>query len=454
MIGKIRDTITGLWPVIKTYVPKPGLVLTVVVAFIIGLIWAYSLDPVVFYGADPKSLDQSWQDQWVSMVADSYILQTSNAAATDALNQTTVRLLEAVDDPVEIVQRLSQNNPNVAQIADLAAQAEPNAARAPQPSIIASIRPFILGAIVIAVLTVIFSLLYGFYINPMLIEPIRKRARGAQGTDAAAAAKLADIRQGRKLAEELAKQDAAAPATSSYGPPVTRHVSIYAPGRAFDDSFGIEDASKGDEFLGECGAVISETVGTDEKVTAIEVWLFDKEDFVRTLTGVFASEYAANDPALRSKLETKGEVVVARPGATLVLETNALRMQARIVDMAYGSGPLPPNSYFEKMTIELQTWRKDGKGAPVIAPAPVAAVPAAPPPAAPVANRPFTPPPVSSAAPTTQINPPPAPPPSYSNPTFAPPPMSPPASSPPPARRTPPPDDDPFGGTGDFTPVS
>src|SRR5262249_42616741 len=157
------------------------------------------------------------------------------------------------------------------------------------------------------------------------------------------------------LRDQLAKEAAATPA-SDLGPPVVRHVSIYNPGRAYDDSFSIEDAAKDDEFLGECGSTISETIGVGdpEKVTAIEIWLFDKEDFVRTLTSVFVSEHAYNDPALRSKLEPKGELVVAKPGAILKLDTNTLRLQARIVDMAYGTGPLPPNSYFDKMTIEIQ----------------------------------------------------------------------------------------------------
>ena len=82
-----------------------------------------------------------------------------------------------------------------------------------------------------------------------------------------------------------------------------------------------------------------------------------------------------NDPATRSKLETKGELVIAKPGAVAKLETNTLRLQARIVDMAYGSGPLPPNSYFDKMTIEIQAWRKSPSEAPVAAaPASAAAV--------------------------------------------------------------------------------
>jgi hypothetical protein len=309
---------------------------------------------------------------------------------------------------------------------------------------------------------VVGSLLNGFYFTPMVVEPIRKRIRGAQGTDAAGAQKIDEIKRARAMADQLSKDAAAGPA-SDLGPPVVRHVSIYSPSRAYDDSFSIEDATKDDEFLGECGATISETIGTGdpEKVTAIEIWLFDKEDFVRTLTTVLVSEHAYNDPAIRSKLEPKGELVVAKPGAIAKLETNTLRLHARIVDMAYGSGPLPANSYFEKMTIELQAWRKSPSDVPAAAPAVQAAVPAASPFAPPPPAPTFTPPPAaqppapSPFAPPAAIpsSPPQAAPPSYGGgagvtPLKPPPLQMPPAA--PPKRQ----DDDPFGGTGDFTPVN
>lgn len=35
------------------------------------------------------------------------------------------------------------------------------------------------------------------------------------------------------------------------------------------------------------------------------MWLFDKDDFVRTMTKVFASEHAFNDPGVRSKLKKR-----------------------------------------------------------------------------------------------------------------------------------------------------
>jgi hypothetical protein len=186
MIGKIRDTIIGLWPVVKTYVPTRGLVIGVVVAFIIGLIWGYALDPVKFYDADPSTLGQGWQDEFVRLVADRYTLNTQNAEPSDEFRQGIVNDLRAVDNPVEIVQRLG-----LTQLTELAQQAQAFAPTEPPgaPNIIASIRPFLLGSIVIALGLVIGSLLFGFYVNPLVVEPIRKRIRGAQGTDAAGAGK-------------------------------------------------------------------------------------------------------------------------------------------------------------------------------------------------------------------------------------------------------------------------
>ncbi len=454
-MGKIRDTLIGLWPVIKTYVPKPGLVLAVVIAFLIGLVWSYAVDPVVFYDSDPRTLGQSWQDEWVRLIADRYDFANSKAVITDEFRQGIIDSLNKVDHPLEIVNRLG-----LVQLTDLAAQADLAApSTPPQPTIVGQIRPWLVGSIVMALGLVIGSLLFGFYINPIVIEPIRKRIRGAQGTDAAGVGKIHDIQQARQIRDQLNKDAVAAP-VSDLGPPVVRHVSIYTPGRAYDDSFSIEDAKKDDEFLGECGAVISETIGAGqpEKVTAIEVWLFDKEDFVRTLTTVFVSEHAYNDPALRSTLGAKGELVVAKSGAIAVLETNTLRLHARIVDMAYGTGPLPPNSYFDKMTMEIQAWRKAPGTAAVSAPAPVQAVPvyAAPPPVA--AAPAFAAPP---KAPAPSFAPPPQAPTAFAappvrqapQPSFSPPPLPqrPPPVQPPPPKQT---DDDIFGGSGDFTPVN
>ncbi len=142
--------------------------------------------------------------------------------------------------------------------------------------------------------------------------------------------------------------------------PLARFTSNYTYGRdTYDDSFSIENA-EGD-FMGECGVGISESIGTDtpKNVTAFEVWLFDKND-IRTVTKVIMSDHAFFDDALKAKLAPKGEPVLAREGEVVVLETASLIINAEIKALQYGSGALPPQSFFENFTIELSAWAKDG----------------------------------------------------------------------------------------------
>jgi hypothetical protein len=104
---------------------------------------------------------------------------------------------------------------------------------------------------------------------------------------------------------------------------------------------------------------ISETVGVGEpkRVTAFEIWLFDKND-IQTVTKVIMSEHAHDDDKLRMRLESKGELVLAEPGKQILLETATLQLEARIIDMAYGEGAAPDLSFFERLTLELAIWPK------------------------------------------------------------------------------------------------
>jgi hypothetical protein len=142
--------------------------------------------------------------------------------------------------------------------------------------------------------------------------------------------------------------------------PIARFQTMYARGHdTYDDSFSIENADG--DFLGECGVGLSETIGADtpKNVSAFEVWLFDKND-IRTVTKVIMSDHAFFDEAIKAKLAPKGEPVLARPGETIVLETASLIVNAEITEMEYGTGTLPPQSFFERFTVELSAWAKDG----------------------------------------------------------------------------------------------
>lgn len=128
----------------------------------------------------------------------------------------------------------------------------------------------------------------------------------------------------------------------------------------YDTSYSLE-TPRG-EFLGECGMGISETVGEGkpDKVTAFDLWLFDKAD-VRTVTQILMSDYAYNDQTLRTKLATKGEAVLAEKGKTVRLETQSLAVQAQIVELVYATNPnYPPNSHFQKLIVEIVPTIKDG----------------------------------------------------------------------------------------------
>ena len=72
------------------------------------------------------------------------------------------------------------------------------------------------------------------------------------------------------------------------------------------------------------------------------------------------SQHAFNDPEIRARLERKGELVVVEPQAQVLLETATLQLLATVVDLEYGKGPMPAGSYFERITLELAIWPRQG----------------------------------------------------------------------------------------------
>ena len=142
--------------------------------------------------------------------------------------------------------------------------------------------------------------------------------------------------------------------------PIASFRTTYNHGNSsFDDSFSIETAAG--DFLGECGVSISESLNSSsgKAATAMEVWLFDKND-IRTITKVAMSDHAYFDDAIRAKLSPKGEPVLARPDEVVVLETAALIINARISQMEYRpDGNLPDKSIFESFGVEISVWAKD-----------------------------------------------------------------------------------------------
>jgi hypothetical protein len=141
-------------------------------------------------------------------------------------------------------------------------------------------------------------------------------------------------------------------------PPITQMMTTYVLGDdLYDESFSID--TQGGDFLGEYGVGVSEAIGVGDpkKVTALEIWLFDKND-IKTATKVLMTEHAYNDAGIRSRLEPKGELILVEPQGQILLETATLQLLATVVDLEYGRGSMPQNSYFERITLELAIWPK------------------------------------------------------------------------------------------------
>lgn len=147
-------------------------------------------------------------------------------------------------------------------------------------------------------------------------------------------------------------------ATTPAEGPAAHFMTTYVIGDdLYDDSFSIDNQAGA--FLGECGVGISDTIGVGDpkKVTAFEVWLFDKND-IQTVTKVLMSSHAMNDPMIRQRLASKGEPMLVEPGQKIMLETATLRLEARVIELVYGQGALPSGSFFERLTLEIAVWPK------------------------------------------------------------------------------------------------
>lgn len=319
---------------------------SVAIAFIIGLfiglvVLGWGLWPVRWTNAGPQHLAPEDQAIYLRTIADAFSLQPGNT-------QLVERALSGWPDAEVAICRLAGETADPAERARLEAIAMVASEGQNCATILAG-EPAEeeeagggLGAILILLLLLVILVGAIFFV-------IQRRNAMMAGVDEVDRT-YRDLPETAPLAgdEELSAV------------PLARFQSTYTYGMdTYDDSFSIENANG--DFLGECGVGISESIGTDtpKNVTAFEVWLFDKND-IRTVTKVIMSDHAFFDEALKAKLAPKGEPVLARENEVIVLETASLIINAEIKDMEYGTGTLPPQSFFERFTIELSAWAKEG----------------------------------------------------------------------------------------------
>ncbi len=335
---------------IREYLKQPLIagILGFVVGLIIGLpLLGWLVFPVQWTNAAPVNLHPGYQDIWLKMAIVSYHA-TGNAATAkveydylgDAGPDALARVITNPGDidPTWIAQFQS---------AAITSGQVPPATLA--PGVTPTTAPSRGGRANTTTLFVVICVVMALAIAGIVVYFVLQNRRRMVGGEPGA--------QMLSTEAELPSEWQNLPPAGEQAPMAQFMASYKSGDDLFDDSFSIDSPSG--EFLGECGVGISETigVGVPKKVTAFEVWLFDKND-IQTVTKVLMSAHAFNDPTIRQKLEAKGEPFQANSGGQTVLETATLRLVARVVDMSYGQGALPENSYFDSLVLELAIWQK------------------------------------------------------------------------------------------------
>lgn len=325
---------------------RTSLIIAVVVALVVGLlvglvVLGWWLFPIQWTDANSYDLSPEARGEYVGLVADSFALDKDPALVAEYLAQWTPEEKEqAVADAMAMFNAAGQ--PEKAQkIEDLAlvlgipvpGETPPPPAPTPQPTFFERVR--------------VPCLVFFGVLLVLVLAWIGLRIATRQRTPKEAAPPPAPA------VEPITVPPPAEEWEGEGQPPLGHFFTTYQLGEdTYDESFSIETPLG--EFLGECGMGISEIVGTGEpdKVTAFEVWLFDKTD-IRTVTKVLMSQYAFQDDALRARLASKGEAVLAQPGSPFMLETSGLQVRVDVTELIHGEGELPPKSFFSKLTVEL-----------------------------------------------------------------------------------------------------
>jgi len=334
--------------IIKNLLQKPRIALAVgvVLGLVLGLIVGWGIWPVKWYDASPEVLRADLQDDYMRMAIDSYrsMKPINQQIATDLAVFRWQNLGTAAGvtygrisaNPGYLDQPSIQDFGNAIASRGIAIDTSPITA---QPSIWSSVALY--GGLVVLLAVVGAGGLY-------LFRLLRKGSGG----------KVTAVMKAAEVSKTAEKTDFQA---MGLAPPITQTMTTYVLGDdLYDESFSIDTG--GGDFLGEYGVGVSETIGVGEpkKVAALEVWLFDKND-IKTATKVIMSEHAFNDPNIRARLEPKGELALAKPGDQVLLETLTLQLLATVVDLEYGTGPMPQQSYFERITLELAIWPRSGQ---------------------------------------------------------------------------------------------
>jgi hypothetical protein len=326
-----------------------------VVGMALGLLYGWFINPVEWVDGTPEQMRSELRLDYMRMAVDSYSVNRDAELAVARygnLGAYGAEALTSVGADPELVDATAIQRFRAA-IEILEPESLTEAGEAAEPESEASLTRLLVPACGTTLVLGVFLALALVVRRRLRGAPVRARREREQDVW-----EVDDESGPEMVPVAFSAPEAAAPSRE----PLATFRTIYTLGDdLYDDSFSIETPAG--DFVGECGVGIGDTIGVGEpkKVSAFEVWLFDKND-IQTVTKVLMSRYTYSDDASRARLSAKGDPIQAESGGVVYLETASLEVEARIVDMTYGSGALPPGSFFERMTIELRAWPRGGGG--------------------------------------------------------------------------------------------
>ena len=335
-------------------------VIGLIVGMVIGLFaLGWSLWPLRWTDAAPTDLQIDYQRDYLCMMIDSYIRNQDNELVQlrwDGLGENANELLNTLTPTVCSFTSTAEIDA-FKEIVDLQMvipeiTAEEFVEEETDIGVLDAGEEALSEVQTISILPLAILILLTLVVGGILIFLMIKRRKGNSGGKVKASKFVIPKNNTEDQLERESKK------TVIKESPLAQFITTYRQGDdLYDDSFSIDSVNGA--FLGECGVGIAETIGVGDpkKVTALEVWLFDKND-IQTVTKVLMSEHANNDPALRQRLLSKGEPILIEPGIRFIMETASLQLEAHVIDMVYARGPLPENSYFSRLTLEVSVWPK------------------------------------------------------------------------------------------------
>jgi hypothetical protein len=337
--------------------PSRNLIIAIVVCLVLGcligwMVFGWLIWPVSWTDADPYDLRREHKEAYVAMVADSYSINNDRQLAEERMGgfeeeearEIMLAVIQGYEEAGDAPGALqgAQNVRDLAGVLGISLEGEvPAPEPTPQPPSEGIVgRILSTGRSVLPVCGVFIIVLLIVALIAIIVYRLIMR-------------RPAEVPAEEMVREELVRWEAIGEETLGH------FVTTYHFGDdGYDTSFNVETPDPEGEFYGACGVGFSETMGegSPDRIVAFEIWIFDKTDLdnVETVTKVLMSEYAYHNEILRVKMKDRGEPVLAEKGKTIVVDAVGMKLNAEIVDMAYGTDPnMPPNSYFETLTTEL-----------------------------------------------------------------------------------------------------